>query len=652
MALTAPNLDDRTFQEIVDEARTLIPRFCPEWTDHNLSDPGIAIVELFAWMTEMLLFRLNQVPERNYVKFLDLIGLKLLEPRPARADVSFRLTAAQPNRTTIPRGTEVATVRTESQEAISFTTDRDLFIEIATLRDVIVTRDGSNFFDARTAINRGQEVAVFADPPVEGNSLYIGHAELLAGQTLALRFQCRMEGVGVDPRDPPLTWQAWSEEETDWLPVEVESDTTGGLNRDGTVVVHVPYDATRSVIDGREACWVRCRIVRSRPDQRAYSASPQVSGLATEIIGGTVPSSHGLRLRNIPLGRSNGAPNQSFRLHNFPLLPRREGESIEVEGSDGAWEPWVEVDDFSESGADDPHFICDSASGEVRFGPVVRQADASEVQYGRTPRRGAQVRFSTYRVGGGATGNVGRNTLSVLKSSIPYVSAVRNRHGAQGGRDGETLEQAKLRAPSVLRSRTAAITAADFEACALAAGEDVARAHCLSAGESSGAAPGTVTLLLVPQVNVNGSPVGDEELAISHHLEDEVRRHLETRRPLTVEVAVAAPEYVRVGVSANVRARRGAVAESVEGAVRDAFYHYLHPTAGGPDGGGWPLGRPLFISELMGELGRAAGVDYVSDLQLRIFDAAANAYGQPVASVEPTALGILIAGACAITVSR
>jgi hypothetical protein len=119
-------------------------------------------------------------------------------------------------------------------------------------------------------------VPVFSEPPQEGNAIYIGHVESLGGQTLALRFQCRMEGVGVDPRDPPLAWEAWSEEEEAWLPVDVESDTTGGLNRDGTVVIHVPYDASRSVINNVEAAWVRCRATRPRPNQRGYGASPQV----------------------------------------------------------------------------------------------------------------------------------------------------------------------------------------------------------------------------------------------------------------------------------------------------------------------------------------------------------------------------------------
>ena len=76
--LPTPNLDDRRFQDIVDEARRLIPRYCPEWTDHNLSDPGITLIELFAWMMDMLLYRLNRVPDKNFVTFLDLIGVRLL----------------------------------------------------------------------------------------------------------------------------------------------------------------------------------------------------------------------------------------------------------------------------------------------------------------------------------------------------------------------------------------------------------------------------------------------------------------------------------------------------------------------------------------------------------------------------------------------
>src|SRR5215470_3739299 len=128
MPLPAPNLDDRRFQDIVDQAKTLIPRYCPEWTDHNVSDPGIALVELFAWMTDMLLYRVNQVPDKCYIKFLELVGVKLDPPRAARAPVTFYLSAPQPNPITIPRETETATIRTETSPAVVFTTETDLTI--------------------------------------------------------------------------------------------------------------------------------------------------------------------------------------------------------------------------------------------------------------------------------------------------------------------------------------------------------------------------------------------------------------------------------------------------------------------------------------------------------------------------------------------
>ena len=90
MGLPAPNLDDRTFQGLVDEAKRLVQRRCPEWTDHNVSDPGVTLIEAFAQMTDQLIYRLNRVPDRNYVKFLELIGVRLFPPTAARAGYGWR----------------------------------------------------------------------------------------------------------------------------------------------------------------------------------------------------------------------------------------------------------------------------------------------------------------------------------------------------------------------------------------------------------------------------------------------------------------------------------------------------------------------------------------------------------------------------------
>ena len=141
MSIKTPNLDDRKFQDIVSEARSKIPQYCPEWTDYNLSDPGVTMIELFAWMTDMILYRLNRVPEKNYIKFMDLIGVRLEAPRPAQVDISFRLSAPQPHPIKIVKGTEIATMRTETQEAVSFTTNQDLVVVIPQLAYALTTPD-------------------------------------------------------------------------------------------------------------------------------------------------------------------------------------------------------------------------------------------------------------------------------------------------------------------------------------------------------------------------------------------------------------------------------------------------------------------------------------------------------------------------------
>ena len=93
MALQAPDLDDRRFQHLVDDAKRMVMARCPAWTDHNVSDPGVTLIETFAYMTDLLLYRLNRVPDRLYIKFLELIGLQLFPATSARTGVTFCLSS-------------------------------------------------------------------------------------------------------------------------------------------------------------------------------------------------------------------------------------------------------------------------------------------------------------------------------------------------------------------------------------------------------------------------------------------------------------------------------------------------------------------------------------------------------------------------------
>src|ERR671921_178467 len=94
MVLSLPNLDDRRWVDLVEEGRALIPFYAPEWTDHNIHDPGITTLELFAWVAEMDIYRLNRVPLAHRLKFLALVGVSPLPPRPARTVLRLTRRAA------------------------------------------------------------------------------------------------------------------------------------------------------------------------------------------------------------------------------------------------------------------------------------------------------------------------------------------------------------------------------------------------------------------------------------------------------------------------------------------------------------------------------------------------------------------------------
>ncbi|MEW6231988.1 MAG: putative baseplate assembly protein [Chloroflexota bacterium] len=636
MPLPVPKLDDRTFQDIVYEARRLIPRYCPEWTDHNLSDPGITLIELFAWMTDLILYRLNRVPEKNYITFLNLIGVRLETAHAARADVTFRLSAPQPQEVVIPQGTEVATVRTETQEAVVFSTDEDLHIVVPTLQYCLTSQDNVTFQDQSAILSPpATPFAAFAPAPQPGNTVYFGFRENLSGNTLVLTFDCDIEGIGVDPRNPPLVWEHWDGE--NWSRLELESDTTGGLNRRGQVTLYIPYDMANREVSLRRAWWIRSCVIKPAPLQPFYSTSPQIKAVAAETIGGTVPASHAVRVKGERLGISSGLPGQVFHLANAPVLSRRPGETVEVETEEGTFEPWEEAPDFSQSGLEDKHFVLDSTSGETRFGPAIRQPNGTVQQYGAIPPKGKPLRFSAYRYGGGRAGNLGAGSLTVLKSSIPYVASVTNRRAAIGGTDPETLENAMLRGPQLLRIRNRAVTAEDFEFLALEASSAVARARCLQAhglGEQKGSPPGVVQLLIVPKVVTTDDRITPEQLVLTKELEEEIHRYLDGRRLLTTVLLVGMPRYLWVSVEVHIRVKPKANAQQVQREVERELYRFLNPVYGGPEGKGWPFGRALYISEIYSRVQEVKGVEHVLEAKLFLVDIQTNQLGPAVQKIE------------------
>lgn len=678
MPLPVPTLDDRTFQDLVNEARRRIPLYCPEWTDHNLSDPGITLIELFAWMTELIIYRLNKVPDKNYVKFLELMGVSLKPANPASTDITLKLSAAIPEEVTIPAGTEVATVRTETQNAIVFTVDEDLTIIPPQIEYFLVSGDGVRYDDRLPMLREWEAMAaqgvtpagpdqrtsfpLFQSVPQPGNSFYLGYSTNLRSTVLSITLNCdEAVGTGINPANPPLLWEYWDTLMMDWVPLErrpasvawLEADGTRGLNTSGQVILHIPGTTGRRVVDSKEGFWIRCTVTPSSERQGAYDASPTLRGTVSESIGGTVAASNAVWVRGERLGTSDGKPGQVMQVSRLPMLPLASSETIETQREDDAgWESWEQVPDFSNSTFQSKHFVCDSATGEIQFGPVIRSAQGDEVRYGATPFGGSQVRLSAYRTGGGPRGNVGSNTLTVLKSSIPFVASVTNRQPATGGVDPEGIENLKLRAPHLLRTRNRAVTEEDFEFLAKEASPLVGRTKCVQAqevGSDSGTPPGVIQLLVAPAISAPHKRTTPEELTVPRELLEQIREYLDDRRLLTTTMMVSEPEYVWVSVQARVKIRRGANIDETQQAVEEKLYQYIHPIHGGADGNGWPFGRDLFVSELYSQIQVVPDVEYVAELQVFPVDPSAGQLGDPVQTLAVPAAALLCSHLHAIT---
>jgi predicted phage baseplate assembly protein len=639
MGLSAPNLDDRRFQDFVDDAKRLIAQRCPAWTDHNVSDPGVTLVELFAFMTDQLVYRLNRVPDRQFVTFLDLLGVQLFPPTAASAPLTFWLTAPQPTTVVIPVGTQAATIRTETEDAIIFQTTADLSIVQTTLGQIGSMLDGKTYRDHGDTLAKGTRFSCFADPPAPGNALYVGLSEAAPSCAIALRFKCQIEGIGVDPDWPPLAWEAWTGD--DWVACELERDETGGLNRDGDVIVHVPAGHVTSVIGRQRAGWLRARVTEPEPDQPTYSTSPSITGLTAFTTGGTVEAVNAELIDVDDLGDSEGVPGQAFELRRRPVVPGDERPVLEVRldgAEDEAPDEWTQVDDFGSSGPDDTVFAIDPVAGELRLAPAVRLADGGFARYGATPPKGAHLRLRNYRAGGGGQGNVARGAISVLRSSIPYVDRVGNRRAATGGVDGEEIDNAKVRGPLLLRTRGRAVTIEDYENLARSAAPEVARVKAVAA--TSGSDAGSVRVLVVPTATTGDERLRFEQLVPGEATLQRITDRLEETRVIGTRLVVEPPVYRGVTVVARLRARARTNPTRLQEAALDALFGFLDPIRGGPDRTGWPFGRPVTAGELNSVLQQLRGTEIVEDLRIFGADPVTGQRGQATnrLELEPTAL--------------
>ncbi|MEL7331105.1 MAG: putative baseplate assembly protein [Cyanobacteria bacterium J06560_2] len=739
--LPRSNLDDRTFEDLVQECLLRIPRYCPEWTNYNPGDPGVTLVELFSWLVHQMLFRFNQVPRRNYVAFLELLGIRLQPPTPALTELTFYLSKEQFVPVHILPGTEVATVRTENQQAIVFSTQAELVIGQPSIRHVLRSPSVMNLSPEALGYENlftdtdhersyqwqrlERDLALFpaaqsggclpgscvyfvldADMPtpttrrrsgetvgelIRGDLEEITAEEIMPeetgfsgieGNVLALKFRGPAAvTTGINPLHPPLRWEVWNGEA--WVAGILRKPTddhTKGFSfdqlsqeagpnpeREGAdVLLHLPQSWPKVAHEsGYSGHWIRCVYVEPQVEQQQfpYQRSPMISGLEVRSLGGTITASECIQIKEEFLGVSNGKPGQSFELEGRPVLTRTPAECIEIVMPSGAREIWHEAADFGDARQSDRCYTLNSLDGTVQFGPLIkepyqvrqqthergqiqswgrarpREIETSlptlpavlddedrrnERQYGAVPPLGAEIYMRCYRTGGGSRGNVQARSLTVLKTAIPYVKQVINYVPAMGGTDAESLDQAVLRAPAILRSRQVAITPEDFESTArrFRGTRFMHRAHCVS--DPALTVPGQVRLLVVPslgEAELNFTQgIAPEQLQLSGPLHQDLQSYLDQHKALGIQVKLETPKYVGVQVQAQVflqtQYAQAADHSRVEQQLQAVLYTFLNPLTGSFEKQGWPLGRSVRTSDVIALLQDQPEVRFVGSVTL------------------------------------
>lgn len=397
MPIPLPNLDDRRWADLVDEGRSLIPLYSPEWTNFNPSDPGITLMELFAFIAEMDIYQLNRIPDRHKRKFLELIGLKLAGPKAAQTVLSFALPSGHAP-VDVPAGTVY-------QFGVGKTPFRTL--STLTVAPGILTKFATD------AVYLG-----FTDPLPPGALIGL-FVQLGGGQRAVL-----------DAAWEYFNGQSW------WSALSVQ-DGTCGFVRDGVVSITGPASMRKQQLGKvlQQLYYIRIRTTDGVPP------------VVKEVVLNGAAAEQSQDAGTISVGQGTGAPLQRATLPGAPLLAETLTLKSTENGSTRVWERRTSLDSSS---ASDAHFLLDPQAGIATFGDgrrgcVLAQGAALTAAYFSTQAGQAAV------AAGVPASNTGGLTV---KTALPATG------GADAGTLNQGIARAVAEREASLRAVTPADYAA------------------------------------------------------------------------------------------------------------------------------------------------------------------------------------------------
>ena len=265
------NLDDRTFDDIFNDALRLIPRYCPEWTNHNTSDPGITLLELFSWMTEMTIYRLNKVPDKTYLSLLELMGLSLITPQSARAIIRFFPVEGIYKDIEIKKGTQIAAVVSESDDIV-FETEKS--VRVCNSKLISWVNKDKECWTENVESEKLKPFYLFDSKNEIEHSLYIMSDSF---KYLENEHHIQMSITPIQDINSVsgelvkhIFWEFW--DGTKWAQLKASYSINNIREKENTVYLHGGIPIQPVEVNGNEGLWIRCILSDIPPDNNALYA--------------------------------------------------------------------------------------------------------------------------------------------------------------------------------------------------------------------------------------------------------------------------------------------------------------------------------------------------------------------------------------------
>ncbi len=602
MSLPVPQLDNTDFDQLSEFARGLIPRFSPRWTDHNLHDPGMTLLDLVCWVVDQQIYEIGFVSDRHILAFAALLGLRPALATPA-VGLVWPLDYEPPPGAPVQVGYTLsagAVVTSSEVTELKFELAKKVFVSPARLArpDPSLVTHASL---VHAAMQRRKEPLVIGggQTPLE---LLFDRPLIMPGDDTDAPISI---GVELASPTPPRTG---GKDETGALTVDYRiempgetwrrignvEDQTLALNQSGNIYVQVP-PAAAGTPAGTPS---RLRIVTG---ERLNPLPVRIAAIAINVL----PVIQRETIAMAPLGaKSNGLPDQVFDIDVTGLIDEKKVR-IKLDA-----DHWHRIDSLADAGPNEKRYEFQREQNQIVFGNGIN---------GAIPSAGAQIIHENYCVTTGVPGNIAAGFgWSITGAALPAGQGVygKNRMPFTGGRDPDDVNSLLPEVRKHALERLATTTNAQLEGAAEALDLlAIDRAEVLDRYDPRlpcADVPGSRTLVIVPQRAEETDATG----AVPQRYIDAVRRALADRRVLGERLTVLSPERISLRVKADLILEEGVDAKSVETAAKQHLNARLADVKQPGDIEPWPTGRPVTREEIRTLLARVPGVIAVSTCEL------------------------------------